>query len=337
MIKVPKKTDLNKYRITLTDSYTDTIPVIKMQGQNIAAKENLTVISAASKAGKTALVQVFIAGLLSSNKTQYSFESFEFIPNDEGFAMVHFDTEQSPTHQQKFIKNVVKRAGLELMPDCFLSYNIRDIHYEEYIEIVNVICEEAAIQFKGVHSIFIDGGADFLRSVNDDVASKTIIQFFTKLSVKHNCPVFIIVHTNPTNTTNSKERGHFGSDLQRKCYSVINIKKEDKISTAYTKFMRDGEEGVTTSYQWSSDAEMHVECEQDFVLKNKDEAQCYECIQPLDVFTYTEFKANVMSKLKLKDRAAEGRISRWLEANFVFHGNDKRYRKTVKSIEDATV
>lgn len=337
MIKVSKKTDLNKFRITLTDSYTDSIPVIKMQGQNIAAKENLTVISAASKAGKTALVQVFIAGLLSSNKTQYSFESFEFIPNDKGFAMLHFDTEQSPTHQQKFIKNVIKRAGLELMPDCFLSYNIRDESYEKYIDIVNGICEESAIQFKGIHAIFIDGGADFLRSVNDDVASKIVIHFFTKLSVDYSCPVFIIVHTNPTNTINAKERGHFGSDLQRKCYSVINIKKDDKISTAYTKFMRDGEDGVTTSYQWSSDAAMHIECEQGFVLKNKDEAQCYECIMPLDSLTHAEFRATVMSKLSLKNRAAEGRISRWLEAKFVFQGNDNRYRKTVKSIEDATV
>lgn len=89
--------------------------------------------------------------------------------------------------------------------------------------------------YNGVHLIVIDGGADFCQSVNDDKEAAAAVEYFTHLSIEYDCPVIIVVHQNPGS---EKERGHFGSEIQRKCYGLISIVKTGDISTASVKVGR---------------------------------------------------------------------------------------------------
>ena len=45
----------------------------------------------------------------------------------------------------------------------------------------------------------------------------------------------MVVHQNPGS---DKERGHFGSEIQRKCYALLTLSKEGDISTLAPKIMR---------------------------------------------------------------------------------------------------
>ena len=81
----------------------------------------------------------------------------------------------------------------------------------------------------------IDGIADFIKDVNDAEQSTAIVKYFEELAIKYSTPIIVIVHTNPGT---DKERGHLGSQCQRKCESLLMIKTEGNISFIEPKLLR---------------------------------------------------------------------------------------------------
>lgn len=254
----PELSEFDKYRVTAEKDIPRVDPVIKWDGHGIAAPGNITVESAASKAGKTAFKLNLVAGAISKTGITDIFESITVTPNPEGKAVIDLDTEQAEADQQDGLRTVLKRAHFDVTPDYYLAYNIRSLSLDNYQDKTNGICEAANEKFGGIHSIFIDGGADYLEDVNDAKTANAIVTYFIQLSIKYNCPVIIIVHLNPGS---DKERGHFGSQLQRKCYSMITIEKKGDVSTAKPKFLRKA--GLSDlnpiSFQFNKDLGYHTQ------------------------------------------------------------------------------
>ena len=228
--------DFEKFRVTNEKAVPETPAIIKIGGAKVAAAGNITPITAEAKAGKTAATSVFIAGAISKTGIIDGFNDVEVIPNPEGKAVVHFDTEQSEADQQYNISLILKRAELKKTPEYFLSYNIRTLPLDQYKAITGNICKAAAESFNGVHMIVIDGGADFINSVNDEPEANAIILFFTQLAVEHNCPVLLVVHLNENDGKNGNTvpRGHLGRQAVRKGYAQLNIVKDKDISVMQT-------------------------------------------------------------------------------------------------------
>lgn len=265
---------LSKYdylRITDKSKVSDPIPVVKIAGETISTRGNITVGSGESKGGKSALFSIIIAGAASATGEIDGLEGLEVTPNVERKAVIHFDTEQAKHKHKRNLLSIQKRAGLTELPDFLLSYNIRQLEINSYKETAQEICEGANEKFNGIHSIFIDGGADFVHDVNDPIESNAIVKFFEELAIQFDCPVFIIIHTNPGS---NKERGHLGSQLQRKAESVINIKSEGDISFIEPKFLREAGKGNIPHLQFTYDREKgyHVSAG----VKKPDEAQKQE-------------------------------------------------------------
>ena len=200
-----------------------------------AAPHNISMISAAPKGAKTAINNVMVSCSISEDGTADGFPDIKAKVNTEHQAVILFDTEQSEADQQYNVNTIVRRAGLEETPDFLRCYNIRQLDFRSYKATTDTICDLCSVQFGGIHSIYIDGGADYIASVNDEEQSTEIIQWFTHLSIKYNCPVIIVVHQNPGG---EKERGHFGSTGQRKCYGLVAIVKEGDVFTLQPKMMR---------------------------------------------------------------------------------------------------
>ncbi len=228
-------TEYAGFRITAEKEIEAPKPVVSIGNADFACPGNISVISAAAKAGKTAFTNAIIAGALHKGEPNFEPLNELHVVPAQGKAVIQFDTEQSEFDQQRNVKSVLKRIDEPNTPENYFSYNIRTLAFSEYKTTTEEILRLANKEFGGIHLIVIDGGADFVTSVNEDKECKEIISFFTSLSVKYNCPVIVIIHTNPGS---EKERGHFGSELQRKCYGLISITKQGDISTAQAKIMR---------------------------------------------------------------------------------------------------
>ena len=110
--------------------------------------------------------------------------------------------------------------------------------------------------------ILIDGGADYIASVNDETEANAIIAYFTKLAVTYNCPVILVVHLNENagKNTDTMPRGHIGRQAVRKGYCQLNITKEGDISTVQA--LRARRAGIADTplicFQYSREKGYHV-------------------------------------------------------------------------------
>ena len=255
----PQSENYESYRITDITPIPQPQPVVKISGQTVAVREELTAIVGAPKSGKTALENMLISGSLSqTGKVLDGIDSIEVATNVNRLAVVHMDTEQPRFTHQRNLKNIIKRAGFESCPDFYRSYNVRKMDFENYQNTLTEICQQAAQLHGGIFSVFVDGGADFIADVNDPSTSNAMIKYFEGLAAEFNTAVFLVVHTNPGNS--EKERGHFGSQLQRKTGGTIFVKNEGDISVIELKRLRYGGSNPTEmlTFKYDSEKKYHI-------------------------------------------------------------------------------
>lgn len=227
--------EFDHLRITDTTDIPPPIPVVTINNEIICTECNMTTISGSSKSGKSAFVGIILAGAISETGNIDGLEYLEVTPNKDRKAVIHLDTEQARHKHQSNLRTTLKRSNHSNCPDYFLSYNIRALDINVYQETTFKICDTANTAFGGIHLIVIDGIADFIADVNETVPANAIVKFFEDLAIKFNCPIITIVHTNPGS---DKERGHLGSQCQRKSESLLAIRNEGDISFMEPKLLR---------------------------------------------------------------------------------------------------
>jgi hypothetical protein len=248
-LRITDKTDLPPLKIFLSIS-----------GETIATAGDLIVFSGDVKTGKSSIQDPIIASAIT--KDGIINDQIEFVKvaaNADRKAVIHFDTEQSKHKHFQKVNGILKRSNKDECPDHFLSYNIRELNLDEYQITTSSICEGAAEKFGGVHMIFIDGIADYVSSPNEETESNAIVKYFEQLAIKFECPVFVVIHTNPGGM---KERGHLGSQCIRKAASVLTTKCEEDISYLEPKYLRNAGRGNVPTIQFQYDVQKgyHVSC-----------------------------------------------------------------------------
>jgi hypothetical protein len=329
----PTLADFEQYRITDKTNIPIPEPLILINGEIITTSDALTVISGASKSGKTALESILISGSITTS-TYDGIEGIEVLQNTNRKAVIHLDTEQSRwKHQQKH-KTIIQRANFSTCPDYFLSYNIRKLPINQYASFTKTLCDAAKNQFNGVHSIWIDGGADYINDVNDATTSNAIIKFFEGLGTDYSCPVIVILHTNPGG---EKERGHFGSQCQRKAEAVLSVKNENDVSYIEAKFLRNAGKGDVPQLQFVFDKSKgyHVGCgtrekkQVDKSQKNieKIKKYCSDVFSGQNSFAYGDAITKIMGVASVQQRTAKDYFQMMTAANLIIQGDDKLWRK----------
>lgn len=324
-----------KYSHLLITDHTDIpqpIPIVKINGEDISTEGAITTISGASKSGKSAFTSIWIAGAIATGEYD-GLPDLEIMPAN-GKAVIHFDSEQTRHKHQRNLKSILKRAGLDTCPDNFLSYNIREEEIEKYCAIVSEIVVAAKEKLRGVHMVIIDGGADFIRDVNEPVQSNALVKFFDDLAIQNEAPVIVIVHVNPNS---DKERGHFGSQLQRKSESILTIKTQGDISYLEPKFLRNAGKGNIPLIQFIYDKGKgyHVFCglktpeeqeQKDLIRLKKVEDLVNIVFAPPTSLGYKEAIEKIMKHSKKQEVTAKGLFKDMKAHVMIVQGEDKNWR-----------
>lgn len=332
----PGLTNYDKYRVTAEKNIDQPEPTITIGGGSIASPGNLTAISAAAKAGKTGFSAVLLAGAIRQSETWDGFGPELVVkPNLDNHAVICFDTEQSEADQQYKVKTVLRRAGLTVTPDHYLEYNIRSLSITDYQNVTDEICQAAFKRFGGIHLIMIDGGADYILSVNDESAATLIVQYFIHLAIRFKCPVIVIVHQNPGS---SKERGHFGSEIQRKCYGLLEITKTGDISTLSPKMMRKAGNGdvpsISFKYCKTTGYHLPVDLPDPDQIRAENERRRHEAIakavfKPGIALTYTDAVSAIMKETSKQERTAKSMIKNMIGWGLIAKNEDGRHRGNI--------
>ncbi|MBP6731557.1 MAG: AAA family ATPase [Chitinophagales bacterium] len=252
------RAELEAMRITHVPPANMGEPLIKMNGTIVATRQNLMVLSGPSKGGKSAIVSLLCAGSLAGPNGYDGCPAIQIAPNTDNHAVLHFDTEQCRAlHHSNQNNAILKRAGLAKTPEHFWSLNLLDKNHEDCKKEVIKMFEFSLAEYGGVHLAIVDGVADFITKVNDEDEATKIVAFFREQAVKYNTTVILVIHQNPGG---EKERGHLGSELQRKCESMLVITKTNEVSTLKAKFLRQGniKQFGSINYQFNTDENYHT-------------------------------------------------------------------------------
>lgn len=254
-------------------------------------------------------------------------------PNTEKKAVIHIDTEQARHKHQYNIRSILRRAGFEKCPEYFLSYNIRQLEIDEYSDVTTGICKAAAAKFGGIHLIVIDGIADYISDVNDPIQSNAIVKFFEELAIRFSTPIVTIVHTNPGS---DKERGHLGSQCQRKSESVLTVKCEGDVSYLEPKLLRMAGKSDIPLIQFKYDKEKgyHVPCGIRATDQQNKDAERIEKIKALATIVfppplalkYQDALEKIMKHSQKQERAAKDIFKEMNAHQMIEQGSDKFWR-----------
>jgi len=219
----------------------------------IATPGNLVVFYAQPKAGKTAFLGGVLAAAMATGSgsdgdgdggdgsAAVDADTFHVqSENPEGRPIVHFDTEQSPQHHYKAIARALRRIEREAEPDWLYSYRLTDIPLPDRREALRHELRTRHAQYGGVHSVFLDGIADFIADPNDTAEAFAWVDELHQLAIKYDTVIVCVLHENPGSDI-GKTRGHLGSQLERKAETNLRLVKDGEGVTVAAGAYPEGE------------------------------------------------------------------------------------------------
>ena len=234
-------------------------PRFKLLDYSISTPGNLTAIQAQAKGGKTAVVTALIASTFPEPEGDcLGFSS----ANPEGLAVIHFDTEQSPADHHAVVLTALGRGSAKTAPSWLRSYRLADLPVIERRKLLRFEIERGNKECGGIHSIFLDGGADLMNDPNDPAESFAFVDELHQLAIRHATVILSIIHENPSGAEIGKTRGHFGSQLERKAETNLRLQKDkdDGVTTIFAEKARHAHipKARGPRFVWSEDEHMHI-------------------------------------------------------------------------------
>ena len=188
---------------------------LQVDEKGIFALRDIHAIKAKQKAGKTTMLKVCIAALLSG--AMFRVKSLLEKPK-----ILFFDTEQSRTDTKQILLDVAQMTGLppEVIDAQVSLHSLRRIDQEQLLPLL-----EMALGDEKPQVVMLDGIVEFVASFNDETESKQLIKDLLKLSDEHNCAILCVLHTNKSDDDHNM-RGHLGTMLAQKSATVLECVKE---------------------------------------------------------------------------------------------------------------
>ena len=283
---------------------------------------NISAITAQAKAGKTALIAALIAAGITPKPDDCDSLGFR-ADNPDCLPLVLLDTEHSPEHSWKCGDRICRRALLTESDQLHL-YRLAGFTVRELNAALDYLLKE-----RKWHSVFLDGVGDFVPDVNDPEECNFFVARLHGLAIEHDTHILTVLHLNPTSET--KSRGHLGSQLERKAETNLRIEKKDGVSIVYSDRNRGADipKDIAPRFVWSAEHQMHVSADTIGNLKKSaglDELrdQCREAftIAGKESLTWTDFVASAKRVPGVKSQRTAERI----------HTDAKREKIIVKNI-----
>ncbi len=320
-----------KYKVTSTKNYPKPDPIISINGSSIATPGNIMTISGVQKTGKSSLCNIVLSGCLS-NKLDGVPESLKITPSN-GKAVIRIDTEQAEAQQQKNLKYaILKRSGLAVEPENYHEYNVRSLCQAEAIKMLNDTFFALHEKHGGIHLVLIDGLADFISSVNDEVQSNQIVKLIEQLAIKYNTLVIVVIHRNPND---SKIRGHLGSHILRKSETVLVTKKDGDCFYIEAEALRTASNGDIPKFLFQYDKNKGYHCCTGAEKSGTNDGQFNELANTLEngkVYTTLELRTLICSKRGVRSAMASKLIANMTDEGLLIRVGHGSYKKPAEDL-----
>lgn len=234
-----------------------------LAGKPIATPGNLVTLISKAKTGKTAAIGAVVAAIVAAHHDRKDMDTLKFTAPHTKEAVVLIDTEQSLFDAYTCHQRAMSRAGQQDDPDWLHHFALVGYGWKQLREALPPILDRASAAHSGIFTLILDGVADFVPSVNDEIGCSEFISWLRALSVKHSCPVICVIHSNEGVKTGDDGRGWLGKELARKAESNLLLKKVGEVTAITSDKQRKAPITIAdgVAFAWSSEAGRHVSCQ----------------------------------------------------------------------------
>lgn len=217
---------LVEYRVLPETEVPEEEYCFEVKGKGIFPKGDINAIQGKAKAGKTTALLVFLIALLCG-------QSLQVKSLIKGARVLWLDTEQKLKDVKKIIERALKISGVS---NDYIRSHLWLFHFRARSYETLGVDTERLIRHVRPDIVFIDGLVDYVKSFNDEVESKEIIDLLVKMSETYQCTIINVLHENKA-ISDENMRGHLGSRLMQKGNDILQCKVDKKGIISVSSFL----------------------------------------------------------------------------------------------------
>jgi len=204
--------DIEKHRILPSDEIPKPDIVLSVNGKVVSTRKNIFGITGKAKVGKSFLMALINAAVLK--KGEFGTLS-SYLPKGKD-KIIYIDTEQSDYHVSLALKRIKDMVDEKKIENLFM-YAFDAVPTTERYAYTEWLINNT----KGVGLVIIDGIADLVKTVNDEIIAVDMSDTLRRWATLNDIAIGYVLHQNPSD--NAKMRGHLGTVLMNKSETVIQI------------------------------------------------------------------------------------------------------------------
>ena len=294
------KIDISALVIDLSEQLPDPQPIVRIWGNLIASRGNVSTVVGLAKSRKTFLTAAIASGFLSSS----DFLGFDTPATGK---VVYIDTEQARAHVHKVARRILRSIGLptDRNHDQLVVAALRELTPDQRREATGEIIRRYKPDL-----LILDGVADLCNDPNDLHESEALTCELMRWSSEYDNHILCVLHSNPGG---EKARGHLGSALLRKSETVMLVKADGDTSVVSPQYCRN-EPFTEFAFQINASGLPEL-C--GIPAPQPKENVFAEIMEAGKVYAHSELIEMLMEAVDLKEGSAKSKISRAVKAGTV--------------------
>ena len=294
------KIDISALVIDLSEQLPDPQPIVRIWGNLIASRGNVSTVVGLAKSRKTFLTAAVASGFLSSS-------DFLVFDTPATGKVVYIDTEQARAHVHKVARRILRSIGLptDHNHDKLVVAALRELTPDQRREATGEILRRYKPDL-----LILDGVADLCNDPNDLHESEALTCELMRWSSEYDNHILCVLHSNPGG---EKARGHLGSALLRKSETVMLVKADGDTSVVSPQYCRN-EPFTEFAFQINASGLPEL-C--GIPAPQPKENVFAEIMEAGKVYAHSELIEMLMEAVDLKEGSAKSKISRAVKAGTI--------------------
>ena len=338
--------ELDQYWLDPTQDYPEPHYLLEFKGVGFSPIGGIQAISGQKKNGKTFVLAQLMAAILNSDSERVRAklpglnvrkETVEWLGHEP--SVLYVDTEMEKLNSAKVLRRVHWLCGWpENQPNPrFRVLWLREVAddeakgmkaYERRLELIL-----KAIDAMQPDAVFIDGIRDIIGNFNDNEESASLVSRLMALASNRSICVWSVLHFNPRpgNDTESKMRGHLGTELGNKVSDTfVSVKKKTSAGVTFTVAQLDarGKDVEDWMFEVTDDAGgLGIPRIMDAPVPAKEEkrethndklVQLFKAVVPPPLsYTYGKLQEEILKKEGCTERTAQRKIEKATERGII--------------------
>ena len=168
--------------------------IVTINEVSVGSTGNLLALTGSEGSGKSNYLGALLAGTIAHPESEIETLGSDVKSNENGRAVLFYDTEQSEAQLYKNVSQIVRRAKVNHPPIWFKTYGLIGMNRHDRLTSILHSMDRYYYEYGGIHLVVIDGIADLIDGVNDEESAVALIDELFRLAGIYKTVIICVLH-----------------------------------------------------------------------------------------------------------------------------------------------